>query len=204
MEGHTVSWNLQYRSTFCVTLSDKGWIGFSRTPHSDAYVSGQIALDGRIFSGDPLGFGVQGHNCGYRHRTYWSWAHACFVRPNGPASTVEALVYEMPLGLFFRKAVFWHNGELSVFHNLREVKRDHKSLQWEFQGSNRDGSQLEASFDGRGPDLHRLPYLRTDCRGSFEVVNNSLARAKLCVHRKERALEELETTWGAVLEIVGG
>src|ERR1019366_4240992 len=44
---------------FRVTLSHKGWIGFSRTPHSDALFSGHITLDGRSFQGEPLGFGVQ-------------------------------------------------------------------------------------------------------------------------------------------------
>ena len=48
-EGHSISWNLRYRSTFRATLSSKGWIGFSRTPHSDATFSGQIEFDGRFF-----------------------------------------------------------------------------------------------------------------------------------------------------------
>ena len=110
LDGHAITWDLRYRSTFHVTLSSKGWIGFSRTPHSDALFSGRITLDGRVFEGDPLGFGVQGHNCGYRHRNFWTWAHAYFPRPNGQASTLEALVYEMPLGLLFRRAVLWHEG----------------------------------------------------------------------------------------------
>jgi hypothetical protein len=33
VDGHSISWDLQWRSTFRVTLSNKGWIGFSRTPH---------------------------------------------------------------------------------------------------------------------------------------------------------------------------
>jgi len=36
VDGHTLSWDLRYGSTFRVTLSNKGWLGFSRTPHSDA------------------------------------------------------------------------------------------------------------------------------------------------------------------------
>jgi pimeloyl-ACP methyl ester carboxylesterase len=40
--GHQIAWNLDYRSTFRVTLSNKGWIGFSRTPHSNARFSGSI------------------------------------------------------------------------------------------------------------------------------------------------------------------
>src|SRR5438270_10434941 len=65
VNGHSIEWNLQYRSTFRATLSSKGWIGFSRTPHSDAVFSGHITLDGRIFKADPLAFGVQGHTCGH-------------------------------------------------------------------------------------------------------------------------------------------
>src|SRR5579864_6540512 len=80
--GHTISWELRYRSTCRVTLSSKGWIGFSRTPHSDALFSGKIALDGCTFVGDPLGYGVQGHNCGYRHRNFWAWTHVYFLRPD--------------------------------------------------------------------------------------------------------------------------
>ncbi|HKC70092.1 MAG TPA: hypothetical protein VKB60_00655, partial [Terriglobales bacterium] len=68
VDGHEIAWDLRYASAFHTTLSHKGWIGFSRTPHSDAVFSGKITLDGRTFQGDPLGFGVQGHNCGYRHR----------------------------------------------------------------------------------------------------------------------------------------
>src|SRR5208337_4250550 len=42
VDGHAISWDLHWRSTFRLTLSNKGWIGFSRTPHSDALFSGQI------------------------------------------------------------------------------------------------------------------------------------------------------------------
>jgi hypothetical protein len=203
-EGHTISWDLHYHSTFCVTLSDKGWIGFSRTPHSDALFSGQITLDGQRFAGDPLGFGVQGHNCGYRHRNLWSWAHAYFLRPEGPPSTLEALVYEMPFALVFRKAVLRHNGEQHVFRNLREVKRDRKNLQWDFRGSTRDGFHLEVAVDGRGTNMHRLPYVKTNCKGRIEVANNSLAKAALCLRQRNGRVEKLETTIGAVLEMAGG
>jgi len=68
VDGHQIACALQFRSTFHVTMSNKGWIGFSRTPHSNARFSGEIVLDGQRVSGDPLGFGLQGHNCGYRHR----------------------------------------------------------------------------------------------------------------------------------------
>ncbi len=198
---HSISWDLRFHSTFRVTLSSKGWIGFSRTPHSDALFFGQIMLDGRQFQGDPLGFGVQGHNCGYRHRRFWRWAHAYFLRPDRAPSTFEVLVYEMPLGLLFRKAVLWHNAEQRVFHNLKELRSDRENLCWDFRCVARDGFELEATLDGRGASRHRLPYLATDCRGSLEVMNNSLARATLCLKPHGGPVERLETNTEAVLEM---
>ena len=211
--GHAIAWDLHYGSTFRVTLSNKGWIGFSRTPHSDALFSGQITLDGRSFQGDPLGFGVQGHNCGYRHRNFWTWTHAYFSRPDRrssagkasalKASTLEALAYEMPFGLVFRRAVLWHDGEKYEFGNLQEIKKDPNEFGWNFHCSTKDGFRLEAAIDGAGPSIHRLPYVKTDCKGSFEVANNSLARAVLRLERRGRPAETLETNTGAVLEMVG-
>ncbi len=207
VDGHSVSWNLHYHSTFRVTLSDKGWIGFSRTPHSDAIFSGQIVLDGRSLAGDPLGFGVQGHNCGYRHRDFWTWAHAYFPGPGGLTATLEALIYDMPFGMVFRKAVLWYEGRQHVFRNLQEKNRNADELAWNFCCSSRDGLQLEAAFDGAGPCLHRLPYLKTNCSGSFEVTNNSLAKASVRLEQGPGvwggAPTQLETTTGAVLEMVG-
>lgn len=202
-DGHSISWNLHYRSTFHFTLSDKGWIGFSRSPHSDAVFSGEITLDGRRFAGDPLGFGVQGHNCGYRHRNFWTWAHAYFPRSNGPASTLEALVYEMPLGLVFRKVVLWHDGETHIFRGLKETALNRQDLQWNFTCAPRNGFRLEAVIDGRGPSLHRLPYLKTNCSGTFEVANNSLASASVVIHEENKPAQTLQTASGAVLEMVG-
>jgi hypothetical protein len=203
VDGHTISWNLSYRSSFRLTLSHKGWIGFSRTPHSDAIFSGQITFDGREFTGDPLGFGVQGHNCGYRHRNFWTWAHAYFPQGSRPATTLEALVYEMPLGLVFRKAVLWHDGKQHVFRRLDESGSNREDMQWKFRSVARDGTRLEAAIDGRGSSQHRLPYIRTDCSGSFEVTNNSLASASMLLEGLEGASERLETNSGAVLEMVG-
>jgi hypothetical protein len=207
VDGHAISWDLQYDSAFRTTISNKGWIGFSRTPHSDARFSGHITLDGQTFAGHPLGFGVQGHNCGNRHRNFWTWTHAYFPRPDGRASTLEALFYEMPFGLVFRKAVLWHDGERHTFRKLQQVRRDPESLHWEFRGSARDGLhldalQLEVALDGRGPNLHRLPYVKTDCSGSFEVANNSLAKAVLRLQRGN-TVEILETATGAVVEMTG-
>ena len=203
VDGHTVSWELRYRSTFSVTLSSKGWIGFSRSPHSDGLFSGQVTLDGRRFEGDPLGFGVQGHNCGYRHRNFWTWAHAHFPHPEKPASTLEALVYEMPFGLVFRKAVLWHGGRQHVFRKLLEPDRGAGQFAWSFRCPMEDGGQMHAAFDGTGPGIHRLPYVKTNCSGSFEVVNNSLATAVVQLERRDGPNEVLETSVGAVLEMVG-
>jgi len=203
VDGHAISWNLRYRSSFRVTLSDRGWIGFSHTPHSDAVFSGEITLDGLSFSGDPLGFGVQGHNCGYRHRNFWSWTHAYFPRAGRAATTLEALVYEMPLGLAFRKAVLWHGGRHYVFRNLRESGGSREDMQWNFQCVAQNGFRVEAAIDGRGPSVHRVSYLKTDGTGSFEVRNNSVASASLIVTSAGGTAEKLETATGAVLEMVG-
>jgi len=199
--GHDVSWDLRYSSTFRVTLSSKGWIGFSRTPHSDATFSGHIILDDRKFEGQPLGFGLQGHNCGYRHRNSWIWAHAYF-RGRSP-STFEALVYDMPMGLVFRKGVLWHEGKQYVFRNLRENREDRRNLQWNFRCSSAEGAQLEVAIDGQGSGVHRLPYLKTDCSGDFEVANNSAASAVLRFERPATPTEELKTIGGTVLEMGG-
>jgi hypothetical protein len=203
VDGHQITWNLQYHSTFRVTLSSKGWIGFSRTPHSDAVFSGNITLDGQSFAGDPLGFGVQGHNCGYRHRNFWTWAHAHFPRAGKPATTLEALTYEMPFRLVFRKAVLWHEGRQHVFRSLKETI-DRERMQWEFSCAKRNGIEIQATIDGRGQSVLRLPYTKTDCSGTFEVANNSLASASLLLQIGNKPAERLQTTGGAVLELVGG
>ena len=202
VEGHAIAWNLRYHSTFRVTLSNKGWIGFSRTPHSDAVFSGEITLDGRRFASDVLGFGVQGHNCGYRHRNFWTWAHAYFPRTDRDATTLEALVYEMPFGLVFRKAVLWHDGQQYILRNFQDDGNTRENMQWNFHCVARNGFRLEAAIDGRGPSMHRLPYLKTDGMGSFEVANNSLASASLVIASPGGPAERLETATGAVLEIV--
>ncbi len=203
VEGHTITWDLSYRSSFHPTLSSKGWIGFSRTPHSDAMFSGRITLDGRVFESNPLGFGVQGHNCGYRHRNFWTWAHAYFPRPDGSASTLEALVYEMPLGLTFRRAILWHEGVAYVFRNLYEMRRGVQPFLWDFRCSDKNRISLQITVDGSRTPAHRVPYLKTDCRGSFPVTNNSMASATVHIVRPNAAQESLQTSTGAVLEIVG-
>jgi len=164
--------------------------------------SGQIIFDGRKFAGEPLGFGVQGHNCGYRHRNFWTWTHAYFPRPGRVATTLEALVYEMPFGLVFRKAVLWHDGVEHVFRNLQETSDPRRNMQWTFRCATRSGLEITVAIDGRGT-THHLPYLKTDCSGSFEVTNNSLASASLLLESARGPSAWLETKTGAVLEIVG-
>jgi hypothetical protein len=204
VDGHSISWDLAYRSTFHVTISSKGWIGFSRTPHSDATFSGKITFDGHTVEGDPIGFGLQGHNCGYRHRNFWTWSHVYVGRGSKPPTTLEALQYEMPLGLTFRKAVLWHCGIRHTFTRLKgELMKGSEELRWHFICAGRDGSQLDAIISGVGSNTHYLPYLKTDCSGSFEVANNSLAGAVIRVRIPGLSVETLETSNGAVLEAVG-
>ncbi len=201
--GHDISWDLHYWSTFRTTLSSKGWIGFSRTPHSDAIFSGEITLDGQRFAGTPLGFGLQGHNCGYRHRTYWIWMHAFFPQSDGPPSTSEALIYDMPFGLVFRRSVLWHKGRQHVFSNIHELRREQRNLNWQYQSRSNDGLSLNTTLDGSGPALHVLSYLKTDCSGTFKVSNNSLAHATVHLQHTDGSSEILETKTGAVLEMGG-
>ena len=202
VNGHRIAWDLRYRSLFRVELSSKGWIGFSRTPHSDAVFSGEITLDGRSFRGAPLAYGMQGHNCGYRHRKFWTWTHLQFRRADA-ASTFEALVYEMPLGLVFRRAVLWHEGQEHVFRKVGERARDLPQLVWDLKCANGQGASVEACVRGRDGSVHHVPYFKTDCSGQFEVANDSLASARILLHLPGQAAEELFTDTGAVLEMTG-
>ncbi len=199
-----ICWDLRYQSSFRAQLSGKGWIGFSRTPHSDAVFSGEIALNDRTFRGEPLGHGMQGHNCGYRHRHFWSWTHIHFPCARGPGSTFEALAYEMPIGMMFRRAVLWHDEEKYSFRRFSESVRDARQLNWKLECTDERGAHVQVSVRGREGLVHRLPYVKTDCSGRFEVANDSLALARLVLHRPGKAAEELSTDSGAVLEMVGG
>jgi hypothetical protein len=199
--GEEIAWDLKYRSHFHATLSDKGWLGFSRTPHSDAVFSGEIRFGDKVYRGDPLGVGVQGHNCGCRHRNFWTWMHACFPQPDGHFSTLESLVYEIPLGLVFRKAVLWHQGRATVFRKLQESHRDRKQMQWNFIAQSSD-STLEVTVDG-ADGVHRVPYTKTDCRGTFEAANNSRAKANVKLRFGRTAQMEFSTAHDAVLEMAG-
>jgi hypothetical protein len=205
VDGHYLRWDLRYRSTLAITLSDRHWIGFSRTPHSDAVFSGDIMFDGRAFRGDPLGFGLQGHNCGHRHRRMWTWAHGVFREGNGDGLSVfEALEYEMPWGARYRRAMLRTSGNLYWFSKFEKVERDWERLRWAFECRNRrEGGHLEVTVDGSGPCLHRLPYLKTDCSETMVVSNNSLANATLRFHRSGGDELVLTTADGAVLEMAG-
>jgi hypothetical protein len=201
--GQRIRWNLRYGSSFRAELSSKGWIGFSRTPHSNAVFSGEIALNDRSVRGETLGYGMQGHNCGYRHRHFWTWTHIHFPSARGRGFTFEALAYEMPLGLVFRKAVLWHDGEKYTFRKFSESERDSRQLSWKLECTDARGARVEVSVWGRERFAHRLPYVKTDCSGRFEVANDSLAHARMVLQRPGRAAEELTTDSGAALEMVG-
>jgi hypothetical protein len=108
----------------------------------------------------------------------------------------------MPFGLVFRKALLWHEGKAHEFRKLQEARRMPDELKWNFQCSAKDGYRFEVAIDGTGPGIHRLPYLKTDCTGHFEVTNNSLAKAVLRLERPGKPVEILETNTGAVLEMV--
>jgi len=204
-DGHYIRWDLRYRSAYAVTLSDRRRIGFSRTPHSDAIFSGEIVFDGHFFRGDPLGHGLQGHNCGRRHRYMWTWTHAIFTDANGHGlPTFEALEYEMPLGMRFRKAILWTGNEAHIFRRFESVQRDTGNLNWSFDCVDPGrGTRLQVSVTGSGTSLHRLPYLKTDCSGTFDVANNSLARATLKFMRHGQPDVNLTSANNAVLEMVG-
>jgi hypothetical protein len=201
--GQRISWDLRYRSTFRAQLSNKGWIGFSRTPHSDAIFSGEIALNDHCVRGEALGYGMQGHNCGYRHRHFWTWTHIHFPGARGRGSTFEALAYEMPLGMMSRTAVLWHDGEEYVFRKFTETVRDSRQLSWKLECTGSRGARVEVRVSGRERFVHRLPYVKTDCSGRFEVANDSLALARMVLQLPGSAAQELTTDSGAALEMVG-
>jgi hypothetical protein len=200
VDGHSISWKLAMHSSFGTVLSDKGWIGFSRSPHSDATFRGEIQFDGETFRGEPLGFGVQGHNCGYRHRSYWRWMHAYFPRATG-ATTLESLVYDLPFGMKFRNVILQHEGKLTRFAKLieREIVCEKNLLKWTFAAGGNNGASIELTVEGASPELHHLPYFKTDNSGTFQVSNASLAHAVL----KLPDGQLLESKGGAVLEFGG-
>ena len=126
--------------------------------------------------------------------------HAYFPQPDG-GSTLEALVYDLPLGMVFRNAILWHHGKPAIVRKIKESKivRSRAQLCWKFSGQLDDGSPIEVHIEGMAPGVHELPYTRTDGSGTFPVSNASLARAIV----KLGEGETLETETGAVLEMGG-
>jgi hypothetical protein len=108
----------------------------------------------------------------------------------------------MPFGLVFRRAVLWHDRQQHVLRSLIEEGKSAPSLKWAFRGSSRHGVQVRANFEGPDSSVHRLPYVKTDCSGTFPVVNNSLARVSLQVQCGDN-VEQLTSDTGAVLEMGG-
>lgn len=203
-KGRTIEWDLRYRSNAGFVMSNVGWIGFSRTPHTDAVFEGELTIDGQSIFGNPIGYGLQGHNCGFRHRHLWTWAHALHHHDSGASSTFEALEYEIAPGLFFRRALLWHFGSLYRLGGFRTGLRDRDTMRWNFNcRDRRSGVAVEAAFDGYSSSVHRLPYTRTDCSGTFEVSNNSLASAQVRILVPGNPETELKFNQGAVLEMVG-
>src|SRR5437016_8084072 len=108
-----------------------------------------------------------------------------------------------PLGLSFRKAVLWHEGVAYEFRDLGERRRDRHKMRWSFDCCASAELYLEVEVDGQGPSIHRLSYVKTNCAGTFEVANNSLARAVVRLRRPGHPAQDLVTECGAVLEMVG-
>ncbi len=205
VEGHRISWDLRYHSSLAYSMNSKGWMGFSHTPHSDAVFSGRISFDDRTWEADPLAYGLQNHNCSYRHRRFWTWAHV-LVQPSGGQSfsAFEALECEAVLGTRFRRAILRHEGVQYDFRRLKIIERTLEPFRWTVHCSRReDNTTLVAILDGTGPSLHRLPYVKTSCSGVFSVSNNSFASAKLYLKRPNEPAIELRTAGGAVLEMSG-
>lgn len=201
--GHHFSWDLRYRSTVGYVIGDKGWLGFSRTPHADAIFSGRIRYNDRVWEGAPLGYGVQGHNSGYRHRRFWTWAHVAVVSANSEnISTFEAVENEIPMRRRFHRALLWHDGKLYDFGQLKVIERTTDPFRWTIHCSRRqDDTTLVAILDGTGSCAHRISYLKTNCTGDFQVLNNSLASARLYLKREEQPPLEFLAPGGAVLEM---
>ena len=115
------------------------------------------------FAGDPLGFGVQGHNCGYRHRNFWTWTHAYFPRSGQPASTLEAL------GL---RDAFW-----TGLSQSGALARRTEVFVSEFAGNGGQPRKLAVEFS-----LRRAKWITAgsvDRRSRFECASSSLCEDRL-------------------------
>lgn len=127
--------------------------------------------------------------------------HIHFPCPGGSSTTVEALVYEMPLGLTFQKAVIWHEGREHVFRHLQNLQQDPNQLAWSFFCLNPKVCAVKVEVQARKGFIHHLPYFNTDCSGEFEVANDSLATARMTWYRPGSAPKELSTDTGAAIEM---
>ena len=154
-----------------------------------------------------------GRNLRWRDQTRWAECRGGFswFRSAGAQLWLSASqLLEMDPRLFFSsraaceyaRSAHLRDGQEYLFREFSEAG-DRESMQWNFRCGARNGLAIESAIDGRGPSLHRLPYIKTDCSGSFEVVNNSLASASLLIRGAGGAVERLETKTGAVLEMVG-
>ena len=105
--------------------------------------------------------------------------------------------------MLFRKAIWWHNGQPTILKNFKEteIERDSNRLLWKFAAATTDGLPLQATIEGLAPGVHELPYVKTDCSGTFPVSNASMANAS--VRFGKNGSEILETIGGAVLELGG-
>jgi hypothetical protein len=82
-----------------------------------------------------------------------------------------------------------------------EIERESSRLRWKFSAVAADRSPIEVTVEAQAPRIHQLPYLKTDCSGTFPVWNASLADAN--VRLGKNGGESLETRGGAVLEMGG-
>jgi hypothetical protein len=109
-------------------------------------------------------------------------------------------VYDLPLGMTFRKAVVWHAGKATVLRKMteREQVQQANHLKWSFAGL-LEGAPVSVTVEDAAPGIHRLPYMKTDESGAFPVANASSAGAILQVGDQRE-----ETARGAVVEFGGG
>ncbi len=108
----------------------------------------------------------------------------------------------------FRRAILRHEGVLYDFGRLKIIERTLNPFRCTVHCARReDNTTLVAILDGTGPSVHCLPYVKTNCSGTFDVLNNSLASAKLYLKRPNEPAIELRTDTGtgggAVLEMAG-
>lgn len=94
--------------TFGSALSQNGWLGFSRTPHSDAVFSGKIGLDERVFQGEPVGVGVQGSQLRVPATGLFNLDACILPEPGWTCYDHRSALLHHSAGLTFRKAVLWH------------------------------------------------------------------------------------------------